>query len=143
MSELRAESALNNKVFGNFSQALIRVRYLRENGKFLPLKSFLMRKHYFNDEDSGWLKTQNRPAPANNPMQDPGMMTEMLKGNLTNVIPMIVIGGWINWTFSGFLTTKVRIWTRFGMKIDQRRIRRDVRTDRTRVAINICRQGST
>ncbi|XP_003742347.1 ER membrane protein complex subunit 3 [Galendromus occidentalis] len=89
------------------SQALIRVRYLRENGKFLPLKSFLMRKHYFNDEDSGWLKTQNRPAPASNPMQDPGMMTEMLKGNLINVIPMIVIGGWINWTFSGFLTTKV------------------------------------
>ena len=38
---------------------------------------------------------------------DPSMMTDMLKGNLTNVLPMIVIGGWINWAFSGFLTSKL------------------------------------
>lgn len=40
-------------------------------------------------------------------MTDPGMMTDMLKGNVTNVLPMIVIGGWINWMFSGFLTSKL------------------------------------
>lgn len=51
-----------------------------------------------------------------NPMTDPGMMTDMLKGNLTNVLPMIVIGGWINWMFSGFLTSKLKhisIWVRY------------------------------
>jgi len=37
------------------------------------------------------------------------MMTEMMKGNITNVLPMIIIGGWINWAFSGFLTSELRI----------------------------------
>lgn len=50
---------------------------------------------------------QARPTVQPNPMTDPSMMTDMLKGNLTNVLPMIVIGGWINWHFSGFVTTKV------------------------------------
>lgn len=112
------------------SQLLIRSRLLRENGKYLPkqvsyrlifvlgllidlfsiysLQSFLMRRHFLNDKETGqlWSGSQ-RPTQAPNPMSDPSMMTEMLKGNLTNVLPMILIGGWINWTFSGFVTTKV------------------------------------
>jgi len=67
-----------------------------------------MRRHYLNNEESGVLKIQQqRPSAPPNPMTDPSMMTDMLKGNLTNVLPMIVIGGWINWHFSGFVTTKV------------------------------------
>ncbi len=90
------------------SQVLIRSRVLRENGRLLPRQSFLMRKHFLNNEDSGVLKEKlSRAAPPPNPMTDPSMMTDMLKGNLTNVLPMIVIGGWINWHFSGFVTTKV------------------------------------
>ena len=90
------------------SQVLIRSRVLRENGRLLPRQSFLMRRHFLNNEDSGVLKAQlARAAAPPNPMTDPSMMTDMLKGNLTNVLPMIVIGGWINWHFSGFVTTKV------------------------------------
>uniref|UniRef100_A0A914UML8 ER membrane protein complex subunit 3 n=1 Tax=Plectus sambesii TaxID=2011161 RepID=A0A914UML8_9BILA len=87
------------------SQYLIRGRLLRENGRFLPKQSYLMRKHLFNDEENGYFKkAMTKTAPMQNPITDPSMMTDMLKGNLLNVLPMIVIGGWINWTFSGFVT---------------------------------------
>lgn len=71
-------------------------------------QSFLIRRHYFNAEETGYFRqASKRPSQAPNPMTDPTMMTDMLKGNVTNVLPMLLIGGWINWTFSGFVTTKV------------------------------------
>ncbi|ESO03574.1 hypothetical protein HELRODRAFT_185611 [Helobdella robusta] len=89
------------------SQVMIRSRMLRENGRILPKQSFQMRKHFFNNETTGFFKTQTREAVMKNPITDPSMMADMMKGNFTNVLPMIIIGGWINWAFSGFLTTKV------------------------------------
>ncbi|XP_065356913.1 ER membrane protein complex subunit 3 [Calliphora vicina] len=86
------------------SQAMIRARLLRENGKYLTAHSFAMRKNFFNNEETGYFKTQKRAPVAQN---STAMLTDMLKGNFINVLPMVVIGGWINWMFSGFVTTKV------------------------------------
>ncbi|XP_045462837.1 ER membrane protein complex subunit 3 [Harmonia axyridis] len=88
------------------SQLIMRAKLLRENAKYIPKNSFLMRKGAFNKEEEGYL-TQKRPNNNQNVMTDPSVMTDMLKGNVTNVLPMIIIGGWINWMFSGFITTKV------------------------------------
>lgn len=63
------------------SQILLRSRALRENAKYLPKSSFLMRRHYFNNDETGLLKkNQERPSAQPNPMADPSMMTDMLKG---------------------------------------------------------------
>ncbi|XP_014282774.1 ER membrane protein complex subunit 3 [Halyomorpha halys] len=89
------------------SQVLIRSRILRENGGYLVSSSYHTRRNFFNNEDTGYFKTQKRQATSQNPITDPNMMTDMLKGNITTVLPMIIIGGWINWMFSGFVSTKV------------------------------------
>lgn len=113
-------------IFGFFSQAMIRARLLRENGKYLTPQSFAMRRHFFNNEESGYFKTQKRPPATPN---SSAMLTDLVKGNFINVLPMVVIGGWdglglvsyclviysplkklnswVNWMFSGFVTTKV------------------------------------
>ena len=83
---------------------MIRARVLRENGKYLTSQSFAMRRHYFNNDDSGYFKTQKRSPVSQN---STAMLSDLVKGNFINVLPMVVIGGWINWMFSGFVTTKV------------------------------------
>lgn len=77
---------------------------LRENGKYLTAQSFAMRRHFFNDAETGYFKTQTRPPVSPN---STAMLSDMVKGNFINVLPMVFIGGWINWMFSGFVTTKV------------------------------------
>lgn len=73
------------------NQVLLRSKILRENCKYIPKDSFYMRKHYFNVKENGYL-TKKRSPLVQNAMYDPSLMLEMLKGNVTNVISMIVIG---------------------------------------------------
>jgi len=88
-------------------QALLKSRNLRENGKYIPKQAFLARKDFLLRKEGTITKGKEKVGQTRNPMTDPNMMTDMIKGNLLNVLPMIVIGGWIQWTFSGFVTTKV------------------------------------
>ena len=85
---------------------ITRSHFLRENGKYLPKASFDSRRRFLADRTSGFFRTETREPPMRMAM-DSSSMSDMMKGNLTNVMPMILLGGWINWAFSGFLTTKV------------------------------------
>ncbi|CAI4231843.1 unnamed protein product [Auanema sp. JU1783] len=89
------------------AQYLLHSRLLRENGRFLPKSSFNSRRAFLAAEDEGYLsKAMQRPSKGANAM-DPTHMTEMLKGNMMHMVTVMVVGGWINWTFSGFATTRV------------------------------------
>eukprot|EP00051_Salpingoeca_urceolata_P017087 m.230246 g.230246 ORF g.230246 m.230246 type:complete len:250 (-) comp18858_c1_seq2:83-832(-) len=89
------------------SHALMRSRMLRTNGRFVPPKAFGMRRHFFNDEERGVFIAKKRDVPPPNPMSDPSQMTEMMKGNVMHMVTYMVIGGIINWVFSGFITIRV------------------------------------
>ena len=54
--------------FSKISQAIIRSRLLRENGRFLPREAFVMRKHYFINEESGFFVKEQRQATPKMPM---------------------------------------------------------------------------
>lgn len=69
---------------------MIRARLLRENGKYLTAQSFAMRRHYFNNDETGYFKTQKRPPVSPN---STAMLSDLVKGNFINVLPMVVIGG--------------------------------------------------
>uniref|UniRef100_A0ABK0LG26 ER membrane protein complex subunit 3 n=1 Tax=Rattus norvegicus TaxID=10116 RepID=A0ABK0LG26_RAT len=71
---------------------------------YITLTEFSSRPYWYED---GFFKKTKRKVVPPSPMTDPTMLTDMMKGNVTNVLPMILIGGWINMTFSGFVTTKV------------------------------------
>eukprot|EP00056_Hartaetosiga_gracilis_P009243 m.132101 g.132101 ORF g.132101 m.132101 type:complete len:253 (+) comp13085_c0_seq6:1315-2073(+) len=93
------------------SQLLQRCARLRMNGKFIPRHSFEARRDYFVGEEGVLtrLKESNKEKTPNpmQAMQDPSMMTNMLKMQVVNYIPMVAVVGLINWAFAGFVIIKV------------------------------------
>lgn len=86
---------------------LQRSRMVRANGRWLPKESFSKRQSFFIDAEDGFLVKHKRNAPPTNPMMDPKNMTQMMQGNMLNMIPMVVVGAIINSVFAGFVTIRV------------------------------------
>ena len=70
---------------------------IRENGHFLPANSFHIRKQYLTGEDGPLTAGKDTEGAVRNPMQDPMQMGDALKGQVTNMLPMIVIGGYVEY----------------------------------------------
>ncbi|KAI8640973.1 integral membrane protein DUF106-domain-containing protein [Parasitella parasitica] len=97
------------------SKALLRGLRLRTVGNSIPQHAFAVRKAYLADafEKGKYLKNPDAnkegAAPAN-PMADPDMMEGMMEGmkkQITNMVPQMVIMGWINFFFQGFVVIKL------------------------------------
>lgn len=75
--------------------------------------SFNRRKyHLCKSNTSGYLVARSeRPvpeAPANAaPAMNSGQMMDMLKGNISMAVPMIVLFNWVKFLFSGFIVARV------------------------------------
>jgi len=90
------------------SQILTRSRILRANGRFICPRAFHMRRDYFVNAEEGVLSIgKKKPNQQKNMMTDPTMAHEMMKGQLLNMVPNIVIGYLVSMLFSGFLIAKV------------------------------------
>nr|PNR50542.1 hypothetical protein PHYPA_009728 [Physcomitrium patens] len=90
-------------------QIVLRARFLRASANYLPARSFQMRKAYYNNEENGLLHV---PKGQGNDMQaqmfsDPNMAMDMMKKNLSMIIPQSLTFAWVNFFFSGFVAAKI------------------------------------
>ncbi|KAI7872642.1 integral membrane protein DUF106-domain-containing protein [Spinellus fusiger] len=97
------------------SKALLRGMRLRTSGNCIPHHAFTSRKAYLAHafEAGKYLKNPDAnkegAAPAN-PMTDPDMMEGMMEGmkkQMMNMVPQMLIMGWINFFFQGFVVIKL------------------------------------
>ncbi|KAI9255521.1 integral membrane protein DUF106-domain-containing protein [Sporodiniella umbellata] len=98
------------------SKALLRAMRLRTLGNMIPQHAFIARKTFLAEafEKGEYLKkspqiNQDNGTPPN-PMTDPDMMEGMMDGlkkQMTNMVPQMIIMGWINFFFQGFVVIKL------------------------------------
>ncbi|KAI3883025.1 hypothetical protein MKW92_008086 [Papaver armeniacum] len=91
-------------------QVVLRARNLRVAANFIPLKSFRVRKAYFTNEEDGLLhvpKGTAAPNPQAQMLSDPNMAMDMMKKNLSMIIPQTLTFAWVNFFFSGFVAAKI------------------------------------
>ncbi|KAG2210480.1 hypothetical protein INT47_002422 [Mucor saturninus] len=97
------------------SKALLRGMRLRTLGNSIPQHAFASRKAYLADafEKGKYIKNPEANKETStpvNPMSDPDMMEGMMDGmkkQLMNMVPQMVIMGWINFFFQGFIVIKL------------------------------------
>jgi len=102
---MKSDSMLDKEEI-RFKQTLMRVNKLRQNGGYLSEKAFKMRKAFFNHADTGVLH-EKVPKAGMNMMTNPMGMVDMMKGNITMIVPNMVMMTIISYFFSGFVLVKI------------------------------------
>nr|CAD1831234.1 unnamed protein product [Ananas comosus var. bracteatus] len=106
---MRSTQLPDAKVVKEGRQVIIRARNLRAAAGFIPAKAFRARRIYFTNEENGLLhvpKEQAQNAQAQM-FSDPNMAMDMMKKNLSMIIPQTLTFAWVNFFFSGFVTAKI------------------------------------
>ncbi|XP_062194306.1 uncharacterized protein LOC133897556 isoform X2 [Phragmites australis] len=90
-------------------QVVVRARNLRTNAQFIPAKAFKARKVYYTNEESGLLHVPKEEAQKAQAamFSDPNMAMDMMKKNLSMIVPQTLTFAWVNFFFSGFVAAKI------------------------------------
>ncbi|OEL20204.1 ER membrane protein complex subunit 3 [Dichanthelium oligosanthes] len=90
-------------------QVVIRARNLRTNVQFIPAKAFKARKAYYTNEENGLLHVPKEDAQKAQAamFSDPNMAMDMMKKNLSMIVPQTLTFAWVNFFFSGFVAAKI------------------------------------
>ncbi|GJM98383.1 hypothetical protein PR202_ga15391 [Eleusine coracana subsp. coracana] len=86
-------------------QVVIRARNLRSNSQYIPAKAFKARKVYYTNEENGLLHVPKEDAQKAQAamFSDPNMAMDMMKKNLSMIVPQTLTFAWVNFFFSGFV----------------------------------------
>lgn len=94
--------------------ALARARRFRANSFVLTNSRFQQKRALFNAPKTGVICAkpvvegeENQPAAPVNPMQNPDMMANMTKQQLTSMGPQMAMMGFVSYFFTGFVICRV------------------------------------
>lgn len=95
------------------AQCIRRAAMLRTNNGYIPLSSFRAKRNYFTNKESGLLNEKKAEDPTAMPgmpggkAMDPTHMVDMMKKNLSMVVPQMITYNWVTFFFTGFVVAKV------------------------------------
>lgn len=88
-----------------YRQTIIKSQKLRISSGYISNDSYNMRKSYLCQKEIGLLR-EKVPGPPN-PMSNPSAMMDMMKGNMTFMLPNMVMMAFVSYFFAGFVLVKM------------------------------------
>lgn len=89
-------------------QLVARSQRLRQFWRFIPESSFKMRKEFFIAKETGAFNQKVQSKSMQEAMAtDPSVMVDMMKKNMTGMVPQLAMGMVVNFFFGGFVMGKI------------------------------------
>ncbi|DBA83842.1 TPA: hypothetical protein ACH3X1_006357 [Trebouxia sp. C0004] len=89
-------------------QALARSQLMRNNAGYIPAFAVQQRRNFFSAKEVGvFQKKSEAKGVQEQLMTNPDMMQNMMKQQLTGLVPQIAMGAFVNYFFSGFIMGKI------------------------------------
>jgi len=99
------------------NQTIARAQRLRRFGRFITPQAYEVRKHHLCRKDGGELRGEPPLNPMANPMMNPVGMMDAMKGNISYIVPNLIMMTFISYFFSGFVLAKVPFGLTNGFKV--------------------------